>query len=288
MNTDTRQPDQSDQPNQPDDVRRSVSDAYARAVTGKGGCCSSSATPKGATARLAGYEAELGAVPAEAAANSFGCGNPLAFSEVEAGQTVLDLGSGAGLDLLIAARTVGPEGRVIGVDMTDEMIQKAREHIAAAGHDNVEVRKGLIESLPVEDASVDWVISNCVINLSPEKDRVFAEIARALRPGGRFAISDIVVEELPAWARELASVYNSCVGGAISEADYVGGLRRAGLEQVQVKERFVYDAAQLGAIVASEELEELGLEPEELTRRLGDVVGKVWSAKFTGRKAAHS
>jgi arsenite methyltransferase len=250
MNTDT---------NQPDERRRSVANAYGRIMTGKGSCCSSTTTPKGATARLAGYEADLGSVPAAAAANSFGCGNPLAFSEVKAGQTVLDLGSGAGLDLLIAGRKVGPEGRVIGVDMTDEMIQKARENIADAGYDNVEVRKGLIEALPVDDASVDWVISNCVINLSPEKDRVFAEIARVLRPGGRFAISDIVVEELPAWARELASIYNSCVGGAISEADYVAGLERAGLEEVGVEQQLVYDTAQLDAIVASEELGELGL-----------------------------
>ncbi len=162
-------------------VRRAVSKHYARKVTepGEAGCCGG--LQKSAVSRKAGYsDAELAALPKAAVENSFGCGNPMAFAEVAEGETVVDLGSGAGIDLLLAAGKVGSTGRVIGVDMTDEMIAKARENIAHAGLDNIEVRKGVIEELPVEDASADWVMSNCVICLSPDKPRVFAEIARVL------------------------------------------------------------------------------------------------------------
>ena len=165
-----------------DNVRKEVSEAYARAVSQPSGesCCGGTAT-KGVLAMIAGYSAEeLGTIPRDAVANSFGCGNPLAFSEVREGDVVLDLGSGAGIDILLAAKKVGPSGKAIGIDMTDEMIKRAEENVAAAGLNNVEVRKGLIEDMPVETSSVDWVISNCVINLSPEKDRVFAEIARVI------------------------------------------------------------------------------------------------------------
>jgi len=163
------------------DIRNSVSAAYtealARSRANTGGCCG--AKPGTTTATLAGYEAEREAY-VEAAQSSFGCGNPLAFAGVEPGQTVLDLGSGAGLDLLLAAERVDPQGRVIGVDMTDEMLEAAAENATRAGHRNVELRKGYIEELPVDDASGDHVISNCVLNLSPGKPRVFAEIARVL------------------------------------------------------------------------------------------------------------
>ena len=165
-----------------DGVRTAVSEAYGRAISrpSSGGCCTGT-VEKSSVVKVAGYKRqELEALPPEVAGSSFGCGNPLAFSEVQKGDVVLDLGSGAGMDLLIAARKVGPEGRAIGIDMTDEMIAKAREHIAAAGLKNAEVRKGTIEDLPVESSSVDWVISNCVINLSPAKHRVFAEIVRVL------------------------------------------------------------------------------------------------------------
>jgi len=162
---------------------------------------------------------------------------------VRPGQTVLDLGSGAGHDLLFAADAVGPGGRVIGVDMTDAMLEAARRH--TAGHGNIELRKGIIETLPVDDASVDWVISNCVINLSPEKKRVFAEIRRVLRPGGRFSISDIVARGLPAWLKENDFAYHSCIAGAISEEEYVAGLRDAGLADVTVAERHPYTPGEL-------------------------------------------
>jgi ubiquinone/menaquinone biosynthesis C-methylase UbiE len=275
------------------EIREQVSQAYtealARSQKGKSGCCGGGSScggtvePSGVAAQSAGYGAEL-VEHAEAAASSFGCGNPLAFAGVEPGQTVVDLGSGAGFDLMIAARKVGPEGRVIGVDMTDAMIEAARRNAARAGFDQIEVRKGLIEELPVEEGSADWVISNCVINLSPEKEKVFAEVHRVLAPGGRFSISDIVVEELPAAIREHAAAYAACVAGAIPEAEYLAGLRAAGLEDVEVAERQVYSAAEIRGLVASD-LESFGLAPDVLDGLLDGLEGKVWSARFSGRRA---
>ncbi len=279
-----------------DDARKQVSEFYARSVTEGTGCCGGSALPKGIAARQAGYTTDdLGVVPEDAADSSFGCGNPLAFAGVEPGQTVLDLGSGAGLDLLLASKKVGPAGRVIGVDMTDEMIARARANMDAAGVENVEIRKGIIEALPVEDGSVDWVISNCVINLSPEKAKVFGEIARVLRPGGRLSVSDIVARDLPDWARDDADLIGSCVGGAIPEEDYAAGLRAAGLEDVDVVERLVYDQAQIAAFIGAV-LEDgtapaggcCGCGPKDRPPRGPEasavLVGKVWSAKFQARK----
>ncbi len=269
-----------------DDVREKVSEAYTealrRSTAGAGGCCSSPVAPAGAAAQLAGYSTELEA-HAQAGRSSFGCGNPLAFARVEPGETVVDLGSGAGLDLLIAADKVGPHGKVIGVDMTDDMIAAARKNAADAGHDQVEVRKGTIESLPLEDASVDWVISNCVVNLSPEKERVFAEIHRVLKPGGRFSISDIVAEELPREVRELAAAYSACIAGAVSEEEYVAGLRAAGLEELEVSERLVYAADQLCSL-ASTDLEWAGEDPTVLTRHAPALEGKVASIRLSGRR----
>jgi len=269
--------------NTPTEVRKMVSETYARAVSNPGtGCCggSSCGTQKGVLAKLAGYDSqELAALPDEAVINSFGCGNPLAFSEVQPGDVVLDLGSGAGIDLIIAAKKVGPTGRVIGVDMTDAMIDKARANIAAAGMKNVEIRKGLIEEMPVESASVDWVISNCVINLSPDKPRVFAEIARVLRPGGHMRVSDIVVHDLPEAVRKSAALYSSCIAGAISEDEYLAGLKNAGLVDVAVRERQVYESLQIEALVGSE----LGLDAEAV-RLAQATAGNVWSAIFYARK----
>jgi SAM-dependent methyltransferase len=256
-----------------------VRDSYAEMLKGvekRPDCCATSPA-----ARLAGYEDTQR--HGEAASASFGCGDPLAFSEVREGETVLDLGSGAGLDLLIAAEKTGPRGKVIGVDMTDEMIAAALRNASSAGHTNIEVRKGLIEALPVEDGSVDWVISNCVINLAPEKDKVFAEITRVLKPGGRFSISDIVVNDLPAIIRDSAAAWSACVAGAISEQEYIDGLEQAGLRDVSVTERLVYDSAQLGAILC-EEIPGLDLDKATIDALLEEHAGKVWSAKFVGTK----
>jgi ubiquinone/menaquinone biosynthesis C-methylase UbiE len=268
-------------------VREQVSQAYAAALEQarrqEGGGCCSSAVPVGVAAQTAGYSDEEKQAFLDAAQSSFGCGNPLAFAGVEEGQTVLDLGSGAGFDLLIASQKVGPAGKVIGVDMTEEMLEAARKNAESAGVKNIELRKGTIEELPVEDASVDWVISNCVINLSPEKPKVFAEIARVLKPGGHFSVSDIVAEDLPQTLRDAAAAYSACIGGAISEREYVGGLRSAGLSEIEVTERSVYDEAQLMGMVGTD-LEALGVPKDLLDAQIPAVVGKVWSAKICGAK----
>jgi arsenite methyltransferase len=279
-------------------VRDDVSKAYAKAVTTGSGCCGGGATEvKGAVALLAGYsDEELRTLPQDAASNAFGCGNPVAMSEIGEGEVVLDLGSGAGIDILLAARKVGPTGKVIGVDMTDEMLARARTNIESAGlSERVEVRKGIIEEMPVEDGSVDWVISNCVINLSPEKPRVFAEIARVLKPGGRMLVSDIVAEDLPEWVRESSELYSSCVSGAIGEQEYIAGLQAAGLTDVEVRARLVYDSSQLKAFVADDvaPLEQSCCAgsccapegKEQIEEGLQQVEGKIWSAKFFARKA---
>ena len=275
---------------QDDEVRHSVSEFYGKQALAKGSCCGDVA-PKGATAKLAGYTSEqLASLPADAVVNSFGCGNPLAFGQLATGDVVLDLGSGAGIDILLAAKKVGPTGRAIGIDMTDEMLARARENIVAAGVDNCEVRRGIIEQLPVEDGSVDWVISNCVINLSPDKPRVFAEIARVLKPGGRMLVSDIVAEDLPDWVRSDSRLYGACVAGAIGEDEYLAGLRSAGLVDVEVRERLVYDTSQIQMIVTSD-LAAMsccgGPVDTQVAQRVARALdAKIWSAKIFARKPA--
>ena len=277
------------------DIRTHVSKAYANAVEAPApqtsGCCE--VVPKGVAVKLAGYsKQELEALPNDAVTNSFGCGNPLAFSEVKEGEAVLDLGSGAGIDLLIAAKKVGPTGRVIGVDMTDEMIAKAQANLAAANAGNVEIRKGIIEELPVESESMDWVISNCVINLSPEKPKVFSEIARVLKPGGRMLVSDIVAEDLPEWIYENETFYNTCIAGAISETDYLSGLRDAGLTDVEVRERITYDPKQVEALVGSEITDTPNAfscctpagDCGPIDQAVEAINGKIWSVKIFARK----
>lgn len=272
-------------------TRAEVSKNYAEALkrTQQSGeiapaksCCGGGGpAPEATVAQLAGYGLMMDDDLGSAAQSSFGCGNPLAFQDVQPGQTVLDLGSGAGLDLLIAAKKVGFEGKVIGVDMTDEMLDAARANAQKAGATQVELRKGVIEQLPVDDSSVDWVISNCVINLSTDKPAVFREVARVLAPGGRFAVSDIVVEELPDSLRQHAVAYSACIGGAISETEYIVGLEAAGLSDVKVTERMVYTTDQLAGILTCDfGLDEAAIS--ELGEALKSVEGKVWSAKFSG------
>lgn len=273
-------------------IRKQVSDDYAKHVSrpAESSCCGP--TPKGVAAKLAGYStAELSAIPKEAAVNSFGCGNPVALAVVKPGQTVLDLGSGAGIDLILAAQKVGPTGRVIGIDMTDAMISKARENIAAAGLTNVEVRKGIIEELPVESSSVDLVISNCVINLSPEKTRVFREIARVLKPGGTISISDIVAEEIPGELRTHKILYSSCVAGAISEKNYINGLMEAGLADVKVVDRLIYDKTHLTGLIGSDAIGETSggccgstIPKSEAIEWATKMAGKVASVRVTARR----
>jgi SAM-dependent methyltransferase len=198
------------------------------------------------------------------------------------------LAPGAGIDLLLAAKKVGEKGRVIGVDMTDQMISKANENIRAGNFTNVEVRKGIIEDLPVEAGSVDWVISNCVINLSPDKKKVFREIARVRKPGGQMLVSDIVAKDLPDEVREIAELYSSCISGAISEEEYLAGLREAGLVDVAVRDRLVYDADQLEGIARSDLEATCNCAQGKaiLPAFARALSGKVWSAKVYARKPA--
>jgi SAM-dependent methyltransferase len=277
----------------PDNIRKSVSTSYTRAVAHNdaqtGSCCSGPA-PESVLATLAGYNREaLASLPAGAVQNSFGCGNPIALGEIREGDTVLDLGSGAGIDLLLAAKLAGPKGKVIGVDMTSAMIDRARANAAAAGLTNVEVLEGLIEDLPVESGSVDLVISNCVINLSPEKKRVFAELHRVLKVGGRFSISDIVAEPMPAWIAEVSMLYSACISGAIPETEYLKGLQEAGLADVVVRDRLTYDKDQLGAILGADEGGSCccgsgGLPKAAILRMVHELAGKVASIRVVGRK----
>jgi arsenite methyltransferase len=274
-----------------EDVRQEVSKSYGEAINRPAapGCCGPKAARKELAVSLAGYSTrELDELPADAGNDVFGCGNPVSFSGMQPGDVVLDLGSGAGIDLFLAAKKVGPTGQVIGVDMTDEMIAKANENIERSGLPNIEVRKGIIEDLPVESASVDWVISNCVINLSPEKEKVFREIARVLKPGGQMLVSDLVTGALPDEILNDRALYSACVAGAISEGQYIAGLTSAGLADVEVRGRLVYDSAQiLSALkVASDESRLDGTWKGRSGELASAVEGKVWSAKVYGRKPA--
>ncbi len=176
----------------------------------------------------------LSALPEQAVLASMGCGNPFAVAELGEGDVVLDLGSGGGIDVLLSARRVGPTGRAYGLDMTPEMLDLARRNAAAAGADNVEFLEGRLEAIPLPDASVDVVISNCVINLSPDKERVFAEIARVLRPSGRVGVTDVVADDDVSPAERAAAAWSTCAAGALTIAAYESGLRDAGFTDVVV------------------------------------------------------
>jgi arsenite methyltransferase len=206
---------------------------------------------------ISGYSSEERAgAPAEAEQFSLGCGNPLALANLKAGETVLDIGSGGGIDVFLAARKVGPEGRVIGVDMTPAMLERARATAAKNGYNNVEFRHGQAEALPVEAGTVDVILSNCVINLTEDKGQVFREAFRALKPGGRLEVSDVVTSgAFPLEARLQAGEWASCVSGALPEQEYLDLIAQAGFEQVQVRGRSpsgqVSDVAVYSAIVAA-------------------------------------
>jgi SAM-dependent methyltransferase len=195
---------------------------------------------------------DLARLPDGMAGSSFGCGNPLAFAAVRPGDTVLDLGCGAGLDLLLAARRTGPEGRVIGVDSNPDMLARAQANAREAGAAQVELLEGRVEALPLADASVDWVISNCVLNLSQDKPAAFREIRRVLRPGGRVLVSDLVADDLPDWVMQHRDLYAACIAGVVSEARYTALAREAGLDAVAVVDRLAYDAGMLRVLVEQE------------------------------------
>jgi arsenite methyltransferase len=232
-------------------VRKHYADAAKEAIKGESACCCS----KGdiAPVPLTSYrDDDLKGLPREAVLASLGCGNPTAVAELHEGETVLDLGSGGGIDVLLSARRVGPAGKAYGLDMTDEMLELARENQRRAGVENVEFLKGEIEAVPLTDASVDVIISNCVINLSADKDRVFREAFRVLRPGGRFAVSDVVARQaVPDGARENLRLWAECVSGSLSEAEYTEKLEAAGFVDVGIEPLDVFDVPNTGQFASA-------------------------------------
>jgi SAM-dependent methyltransferase len=278
-------------------IHQEVRKAYAGRVAAKTegadeSCCSCScgdgASVEEAALRMGYSEQDLEGVP-EGANLGLGCGAPLTHAQVQPGETVLDLGSGAGFDAFIAGRTVGPEGRVIGVDMTPEMIAKAEQNASGSGVTNTEFRLGQIEALPVADAEVDVIVSNCVINLSPDKPAVFREAFRALKPGGRLAVSDIVLTApLPERVANSIAAYVGCLAGASLLDDYLQAVRDAGFENVEVAEsRPALQALSLDDPMTRAVLDELGAaSPEELSIDLAAIAASVVSAKVVARKPA--
>ena len=261
-------------------------------------CCGPSADAAASTGIASGlYSAEeLANLPEGATGSSLGCGNPAAIAELKPGEVVLDLGAGGGIDCFLAANKVGPDGKVIGLDMTTDMIRLARRNAKELGMDNVEFRYGEMEDIPLADESVDVIISNCVINLSPDKDAVFREAYRVLRPGGRISVSDIVVDgQLPEAVRKSLDAWASCVAGALEEGDYLDRIREAGFESVEVASRVgagadlangaaateVLVVSQDGQTVAREDVESL-LESSGLT--MDEAAGMVVSIKVRATK----
>jgi SAM-dependent methyltransferase len=229
------------------EIRKFVREKYAGIARKGGSCCEAGElccgnfTPESASGKV-GYSAEeIGGVP-EGANMGLGCGNPVALASLKKGETVLDLGAGGGFDCFLASKEVGPAGRVIGVDMTPDMVEKARGNARRHGYENVEFRLGEIEHLPAADASVDAVISNCVINLSTDKESVFSEIYRVLKPGGRIMISDLVlVKTLPEDVANSLAAYAGCVAGAIGKDDYIRLMMMAGFRDVRIVQEKGYD-----------------------------------------------
>jgi len=264
------------------DIKQIVKDKYGKAalkvVEGSASYCGSASEREAdpITSRLY-TESQTACVPAEAAAASLGCGNPTALAELQAGETVLDLGSGGGIDVLLSARRVGPTGKAYGLDMTDEMLALARDNQGKAGVDNVEFLKGEIEQIPLPEASVDVVISNCVINLSADKDRVLAEAFRVLKPGGRFAVSDVVVRgEVPSAIRTSVELWIGCVAGALAEQEYRDKLATAGFEGIDVEPTRIYCMEDAREFLARAGIDAATIAPQ--------VDGKFMSAFIRARK----
>ena len=262
-------------------IQQKYGEAAIRAQTGqeKGGCCGTSCgCGDPITSNLYGDD-ETGSLPDTAVAASLGCGNPTALIELHAGETVLDLGSGGGIDVLLSATRVGPTGKVYGLDMTDGMLALARENQRKAGATNVEFLKGEIERIPLPDNSVDVIISNCVINLSADKARVLREAFRVLKPGGRFAVSDVVVRgEVPAAVRKSMELWVGCVAGALHEDDYRRFLAEAGFDAVDVEPWRIYRVED-----AKQFLAETGLDVDAVA---AEVDGKIASAFIRATKSA--
>jgi SAM-dependent methyltransferase len=269
-----------------DDIKGIVKEKYARAalrVTAVDGtsCCGTASSRGECDPITSGIyaDSDTSALPAEARAASLGCGNPTALAELKAGETVLDLGSGGGIDVLLSAGRVGPTGKAYGLDMTDEMLALARENQRQAGATNVEFLKGEIEQIPLPANSVDVIISNCVINLSADKDRVLAEAFRVLRPGGRLAVSDVVVRgEVPAEIRRSVELWIGCVAGALEEREYRHKLAAAGFEEIDLEPTRVYRVEE-----ARDFLTGAGLDVDAIAPQVAD---RFMSAFVRARKPA--
>ncbi len=230
---------------QEDEIRKAVRDRYRQVAVKEAPCCPQGA---GATCGCGGIypSAEMLSLPNEALVASAGCGNPMAIVDLREGMTVVDLGSGGGIDAFLASKRVGTSGKVYGVDATPEMISRARKTAKENGFENVEFRLGEIEHIPLESSVADVVISNCVINLSPDKGRVFREAFRVLKPGGKLAVSDMVLlRPLPPELKKDALAWSACLSGALLEEDYIGSIRAAGFERTDVVSKVVYTDGQL-------------------------------------------
>jgi arsenite methyltransferase len=265
------------------DIKQIVKEKYGqvalRVTSASGGsCCGSAEECSPITSKL--YDAgETATLPDAAVAASRGCGNPTALAQLVPGEVVLDLGSGGGIDVLLSAQRVGPTGKAYGLDMTDEMLALARENQAKAGATNVEFLKGEIESIPLPDDTVDVIVSNCVNNLSADKDRVLAEAFRVLRPGGRLAVSDVVVRgEVPDAIRRSVELWIGCVAGALEESDYRAKLDKAGFESIEVEPTRIYRVED-----ARDFLDRAGLDADAIAPH---VEGKFMSAFVRARKPA--
>jgi SAM-dependent methyltransferase len=261
------------------DIKNVVREKYGKIAAASGSCCSTASRCGDGNSlvqmgqRIGYSEAELTAVP-EGANLGLGCGNPIALASLREGETVLDLGSGAGFDCFLAAGRVGPRGKVIGIDMTPEMLERARENARKDKIENVEFRQGDIENLPVEDGVVDVIISNCVINLAPDKGRVFREAFRVLKPGGRLMVSDIVLTKpLPEFVKNSVAAYIGCVAGAALREDYLEAMRQAGFENVTVQGEtpFPVDCLTTDPMISGL-AEAMNLSEEELARQATETV----------------
>jgi SAM-dependent methyltransferase len=263
--------------NQVQDAVREKYGEIARSVA-TSGCCGPTACGCGDPISSNLYStSETADLPADAVAVSLGCGNPTALIDLQPGQTVLDLGSGGGIDVLLSAKRVGPTGKAYGLDMTDEMLALARENQRQAGATNVEFLKGTIEAIPLPDASVDVIISNCVINLSVDKDAVLREAFRVLKPGGRFAVSDVVIRgDLPAEVQRSMELWVGCVAGALRDDDYVAKLQAAGFAEIGVEPWRIYQVDDARAFLAESGIDVDRIAPE--------VEGKVASAFIRAQK----
>ncbi len=263
-------------------VRQRYGQAALRVTAGeKTSCCSTSCCggPEDPISSNLYSQTETATLPEEAVLASLGCGNPTALAELREGETVLDLGSGGGIDVLLSAARVGPSGKAYGLDMTDEMLALARENQRRAGVENVEFLQGEIEAIPLPDNSVDVIISNCVINLSTDKPRAIAEAFRVLRPGGRFAVSDVVIRgEIPAEVRRSMELWVGCVAGALTEQQYVDTLQRAGFEEIGIEPTRIYRFDDAKAFLAGS-----GLDTEVLAH---EVSGCIMGAFVRAHKPA--